>query len=170
LEAADPAGLQLTNQGGWHSHTALVQDPQLSELFQWIARSTQQALQQFGWDFSKATPCFNNAWAMVSRDSHSVRAHLHPNSLFSGVFYLAVPPGSGAIAFLDPRGGAQMLVPPLTDGHQLYAQGRVRYAPKPGELLLFPSWLWHEVEPTQGPDVSPRICLSFNLGMKPVVT
>lgn len=170
LEAEDPAGLQLTNQGGWHSSTSLLLDPALADLFRWIAQQTQVALQSFGWDLSKAMPSFNNAWAMVNRGSHSVRAHLHPNSLFSGVVYLALPPGSGSIAFLDPRAGAQMLMPPLAQGEHSLAQGRVRHAPREGELLLFPSWLWHEVEPSATNLAEPRICISFNLGMKLATT
>ena len=167
LEAADPAGLQLTNQGGWHSATTLLDDPVFHALFQWIATSVQAGLEDWGWDLAQARPCFNNAWAMVNRRGHSTRAHLHPNSLFSGVFYLQVPEGSGAIAFLDPRAGAQMLQAPLRrSSAALASSGRVTRNPEAGELLLFPSWLWHEVEPSDG--LEPRICLSFNLGMRPV--
>ncbi len=165
LEAQDPAGLQRTNQGGWHSATALLQDPALAALFQWIAACCQGAVQEWGWDLSQATPSFNNAWAMVNRQGHSTRAHLHPNSLLSGVVYLQVPPGSGAIAFLDPRSGAQMLVPPWQGSAGEAVQGRVRRLPRVGQLLLFPSWLWHEVEP--GRQAGERISISFNLGMRP---
>ncbi len=110
LERCDAGGLTLTNQGGWHSQTNLLADPGLTRLFLWIASCSQQAMDNFGWDMDKATPCFNNAWAMVNREGDSVRAHLHPNSLFSGVFYLTAPEGSGALAFLDPRAGAQVLL------------------------------------------------------------
>jgi len=165
LEQQDPAGLQVTNQGGWHSSTDLLAHPAFQDLFHWIAACCQAALQDWGWDLTKATPTFNNAWAMVNRQGHSTRAHLHPNSVFSGVVYLQVPDGAGAIAFLDPRAGAQMLVPPLRAAADEDRQGRVRRLPKVGELLLFPSWLWHEVEPT-GQD-QPRIAISFNIGMRP---
>ncbi len=165
LQGQDPIGLQLTNQGGWHSSTALLQDPLLADLFHWIAACCQGAVQEWGWDLRAATPTFNNAWAMVNRQGHSTRAHLHPNSLLSGVVYLQVPEGSGAIAFLDPRAGAQMLVPPWLAAADEGVQGRVRRLPKLGRLLLFPSWLWHEVEPSGGE--GERICISFNLGMRP---
>lgn len=141
LERHDEAGLTLTNQGGWHSRTNLLADPSLNTLFLWIAGCTQQAVDDFWWDTDKATPCFNNAWAIVNRKGDSVRAHLHPNSLFSGVIYLTAPEGSGAIAFLDPRAGAQVLLPPLRDPTAGYACGRILRQPQPGLLLLFPGWL-----------------------------
>jgi hypothetical protein len=75
LRAADPIGVQLTNQGAWHSQANLLQDPGRHELFGWIAAQV-----------------------------HAARSH--PNSLFGGVFCLAVPAGIGAIAFLDPRTAA----------------------------------------------------------------
>ena len=42
LKAADPIGVQLTNQGAWHSQTTLLQDPGLHELFGWIAAQFMQ--------------------------------------------------------------------------------------------------------------------------------
>jgi len=166
LKAADPIGRQLTNQGAWHSQTTLLQDPELQGLFGWIAAQVHGALSAWGWDLELARPRFNNAWAVVSRAGDSHGAHLHPNSLFSGVFYLAAPAGSGAIAFLDPRAGALMLQPPFQREAAAREIGRQRVVPETGLLLLFPAWLWHEVEVSCCQD--PRICISFNLGLNPI--
>ena len=164
LMASDPFGLSLTNQGAWHSRTNLLQEQQLDELFQWTAVQVQNGLAAWGWDLATARPRFNNAWGVVSRSGHSHGAHLHPNSLFSGVLYLAAPPGSGALVFLDPRAGALMLQPPLTTEVAQRELGRHRCLPEKGLLVLFPAWLWHEVEVSACRD--PRICISFNLGLK----
>lgn len=166
LKEADPLGVQLTNHGAWHSQTMLLQDPGLHALFSWVAAEVHGALSAWGWDMEQARPCFNNAWAVISRSGDSHSAHIHPNSLFSGVFYLSAPAGSGAIAFLDPRAGALMLQPPLSRQAAFREIGRQRLVPQPGGLLLFPAWLWHEVEPSRCQE--PRICISFNVGMRPV--
>jgi len=166
LQAADPIGVQLTNQGAWHSQTGVLQDPGLHELFVWIAAQVHEGLSRWGWDLEQARPRFNNAWAVVSRSGDSHGAHLHPNSLFSGVFYLAAPAGSGAIAFLDPRAGALLLQPPLRQEVAGREAGRQRFVPDAGLLLLFPAWLWHEVEVSRCQD--PRICISFNVGLNPI--
>jgi uncharacterized protein (TIGR02466 family) len=145
---------------------ALLRDPVLEGLFQWVSACCLEALQEFGWDMQRARPSFNNAWAIVNRQGHGNRAHLHSNSLFSGVVYLRVPEAAGAIRFLDPRGGAQMLLPPLLNDDNPLARGRVVVNPAVGLLLLFPAWLWHEVEPSQSE--APRVSISFNLGMQAV--
>lgn len=164
LEQNDRKGLTLTNQGGWHSRTDLLEEAALQEMFQWIATCTQQVVGNFGWDLRQARPCFNNAWAMVNREGDSIRAHLHPNSLFSGVLYLSAPANSGAIAFLDPRAGAQVLLPPLEDPTCGPGCGRVLRQPRQGLLLLFPGWLWHEVE--RSGSCEARVSISFNIGMR----
>lgn len=164
LMAADPAGMNLTNRGAWHSDTDLLQDKHLADLFLWIAAEVQAALEAWGWDLTLARPHFNNAWAVVSRAGDSHGAHLHPNSHFSGVIYLSAPPGSGAIAFLDPRAGALMLQPPLIAEAAQRELGRHRCMPVTGLLLLFPAWLWHEVEVSLCREA--RICISFNIGLR----
>lgn len=166
IMAADPVGVRLTNQGAWHSQTTLLQEPKLADLFNWIASEIKKALDTWGWDAEMARPKFNNAWAIVSRAGGRHGAHIHPNSLFSGVLYLAAPAGSGSIAFLDPRAGALMLQPPLTRGAYHRECGRHCCVPEQGLMLLFPSWLWHEVEASSCTD--PRICISFNLGLNPI--
>jgi len=166
IRGQDPTGVQITNQGGWHSRTNLLEHAPLAPLFQWMAAHCQQALGELGWDFALARPRFNNAWAMVNGSGHSVRAHLHPNSLMSGVVYLQTPERSGNIAFLDPRNGAQVLLPPLQDPQASLLNGRLEMVPRPGLMLLFPAWLWHEVGASHSDQE--RISISFNIGMQPV--
>ena len=58
-----------------------------------------------------------------------------------------------------------MLCPPLLAGKGELLQGRLRRQPSAGLMLLFPSWLWHEVEPS-APSSGLRICISFNVGQR----
>jgi uncharacterized protein (TIGR02466 family) len=164
LEDQDPAGLQRTNQGGWHSSTALLDDPVLADLFHWIAACCQGAVQDWGWDLNQATPTFNNAWAMVNRRGHSTRAHLHPNSLLSGGGSSA-----GARGFWrhrlsgSPRRSPDVGAPWRSEAPDALG-GRVRRLPALGRMVLFPAWLWHEVEPSS--QDGERIAISFNIGMR----
>jgi hypothetical protein len=69
-------------------------------------------------------------WATVHTQGSEHKIHNHPNAGLSGVYYVQVPCGSGGIAFYynkDPRGGRRM------------------HDPREGELLVFPSWLYHSV-------------------------
>jgi len=90
-------------------------------------------------------------WASVHEGCSAHVGHIHENTAVSGVFYLAVPPGSGPITFDDPRG----LRPP-------FARNRLSHEPTAGELLLFPPWIGHSVAPSCAA-TSPRVALSFNI-------
>jgi predicted 2-oxoglutarate/Fe(II)-dependent dioxygenase YbiX len=63
-------------------------------------------------------------------------AHTHPNHLVSGVYYVRTPPEGAPLVLSDPRGR----FPPFDE--------TVTLRPAPGDLVLFPSWLTHEVPPT----------------------
>jgi len=86
--------------------------------------------------------------------------HLHPLSVISGTYYLSVPRDSGSFKIEDPRISAFMGSPPrkskCRDENRRYIDLRC----KPGEVLLFESWLKHEV-PANRSDQD-RVSLSFN--------
>lgn len=87
-------------------------------------------------------------WSSVHGNGSYHAAHHHKNSLLSGILYINAPPNSGAVVFEDPRGP----LPPF--GRSLHI------TPHAGELILFPSWLMHQVLPSL--TVEPRISVSFN--------
>lgn len=86
--------------------------------------------------------------------------HLHPLSAVSGTLYLQVPPGSGAFKIEDPRIAAFMGSPPRKADARDENQRYLSLKCKPGEVLLFESWLKHEVPANQAS--RDRVSLSFN--------
>jgi uncharacterized protein (TIGR02466 family) len=101
-------------------------------------------------------------WVNLLRHGAYNTPHTHPNSMWSGVYYVDVGtptedhPMSGVIEFLDPRCAVEMIGIP---GDPFRGKHTVR--PEAGTLVLFPSWLYHFVHPYQGHDV--RNSVSFNL-------
>lgn len=89
------------------------------------------------------------AWASVHQNGIHHMMHTHPNNMLSGVYYVKVPNGSGPLVFSDPRGE----IPPFDEA--------LIVKPSEGVLVLFPSWLGHEVLPTGVSD--PRISIAFNM-------
>ena len=88
-------------------------------------------------------------------------SHIHPNSLFSGVYYVKGQPNSGRLSLMDPRPGAQQCMPTRKKGklpRELWRE--TYYDPIPGRLIMFPAWMWHKVEPNKSNDI--RISVSFN--------
>ncbi len=86
--------------------------------------------------------------------------HIHPLALISGTYYLATPKGSAAIKFEDPRVDRFMARPPVRDPGRDATKPIVRYPAKAGQLVLFESWLRHEV-PASDTNAE-RISISFN--------
>jgi uncharacterized protein (TIGR02466 family) len=93
------------------------------------------------------------------------RAHQHPNSLWSGVYYIKAPKNSGHLKIDDPRSSAAMVRPTQKKGTlpvRLYRE--THYEPIAGRCIMFPSWLMHCVDPNQSNDI--RISVSFNFLQK----
>ena len=89
------------------------------------------------------------AWAAILRAGESHMPHAHPSSLISGVFWSRVPENAGPLLLDDPRGP----LPPFVH--------KVPVEPVAGELVMFPSWLQHQVLPRHFE--GERVSWSFNI-------
>jgi uncharacterized protein (TIGR02466 family) len=160
----DYQGETWSNVLGWHSVNTLHERDQFAEFIQIVAQNVQEVAEFLHWDLQKFTLNVTTCWAIVNGKLASNSVHNHPNSILSGVYYLRAPEGCGGIYFCDPRPGAQMLVPPVTE-FNLWTYPKVSYKAREGTMLLFPSWLLHGVEMNMSEEV--RVSLSFNIGMTP---
>ncbi len=110
------------------------------------------------------------AWANINMRGDYHNLHNHPHSWLSGTYYVAVPGQGGAthrsdlnpnaISFFDPRGQANMNA--ISGDGQFDPEHRID--PRPGQLLLWPSFLHHLVHPNLSDEV--RISVSFNIVLK----
>jgi uncharacterized protein (TIGR02466 family) len=87
-------------------------------------------------------------------------AHIHPHSIISGTTYVAMPEGTSAIKFEDPRLAMMMAAPTRRKTAREELHSFFYAKPKVGDVLLWESWLRHEV-PMNMAD-SDRISVSFN--------
>jgi len=87
-------------------------------------------------------------------------AHIHPQSVISGTTYVAMPDGTSAIKFEDPRLAMMMAAPPRRPDAPEGLRQFIYHAPKVGDVLLWESWLRHEVPMNMSDDE--RISISFN--------
>jgi len=110
---------------------------------------------------------FCHSWYHVTRYGGYTGPHNHPMASWSGVYCLTPGekpegyPESGVLRMMDPRPNIAMYLDP--GNSQLrdpYATGTLSWHLKPGQLLLFPSYLYHEVAPFWGTDE--RITIAFN--------
>ena len=151
-------GVSKTNAGGWHSSTDMNQKEKYNPLTIELFNMQEEIYQK---ENLSRKPVLGNMWANINYPGNSNRPHLHPNSLFSGVYWIKTPMKSGNLMLYDPRPGIHTTMPNRKEGKlpsQLWRE--IHYEPKAGRCIMFPAWLWHEVKPNESNDT--RISVSFN--------
>ena len=169
---AEVPGMARSNQLGWHSDTAMLD---------WAADSTRVLIERimalagrFTVDLgARGAPRYRwvpEIWANVSDYGASNQYHTHPGAYWSAVYYVddgylgsADPDLGGEIVFEDPRIPTLLMEAPdlrirLAKGH---VEPTFQLRPESGNLLMFPSWLRHAVNPYLGQ--SERISIAVNL-------
>ena len=133
-------------------------DPVISDLARLLTKHAATFANDCAFDLARK-PKLDSLWVNLLRGSGHHSGHIHPHSIISGTFYVEVPKRSGAIRFEDPRLPLMMAAPtrrPLAEDLQPF----VTIEPRPGLLLLWESWLRHEVLPGTGR--GERLSISFN--------
>jgi uncharacterized protein (TIGR02466 family) len=155
-------GVVKTNVQGWHSTTNMAELPQFKKLIDMLYACQKTIYDQEHLD---SEPVLGNMWANINPPGGMNRAHQHPNSLWSGVYYIKAPKNSGDLKIDDPRSSAAMVRPNQKKGPmpaRLYRE--THYEPIAGRCIMFPSWLMHCVDPNRSNDI--RISVSFNFLQK----
>ena len=151
-------GVFKTNHKGWHSTTDMHKKPEYSPLVTELFRMQKEI---YDHEHIDRNAFLGNMWANINPPGGLNNPHLHPNSLFSGVYYVKSQPKSGRLKIYDPRSTSQMVMPirkPGNPGRDMWRDATLD--PVIGRIIMFPSWLWHSVEENQSDDI--RISVSFN--------
>jgi len=98
-------------------------------------------------------------WMNISTAGSYQEFHTHNASIFSAIYYVTAPEGSGRIVFEDPK-EPDMFPLKKIKGKNNLSFTRISYTPKAGTLLIFRSYLRHLVEP--GSNLDPRISIAMN--------
>jgi uncharacterized protein (TIGR02466 family) len=155
-------GITRTNVKSWHSPTNMANLPEYKKLVSMLYACQKTIYEQ---EHLESEPFLGNMWANINPPGGMNRAHQHPNSLWSGVYYIKAPKNSGHLKIDDPRSSAAMVRPTQKKGTlpvRLYRE--THYEPIAGRCIMFPSWLMHCVDPNQSNDI--RISVSFNFLQK----
>lgn len=166
-EKEDPEGMSRALVNGWHSKLDLMEWPgeAITDLKQHIGEALTEFMAHMTNGRHVSGTAHITAWANISRRGGFHRLHTHHSSMISGIFYVdigAADPDdtqfNGSLTFVDPRQAVEMI--PLPG--QPFGE-KIKFDPKPGMLLLFPSWLKHFVDPFRGDGT--RISVAFNIAM-----
>lgn len=153
-------GVTKSNRGGWHSESDLFMylEERTRDQLLGILRAGVEEMLSFLIESPQVGAMRMLAWANVSERGNYNSLHVHPGAVWSGAYYVdAGGDPSSRIVFPDPRIAAQMIESPINP----FTDDAIEFAPQPGLLVVFPSWLQHSVQPYQGDEF--RISISFNV-------
>ncbi len=160
LAGEDRAGRAWSKDKGYRGYTSYaslddlpVRDPRFGDLVRLLNRHVAAFARDCDFDLGGRRLKLDSLWVNILKPGGVHSGHIHPHSAVSGTLYVAVPPGSGALKVEDPRLGLMMAAPARPDSF-------VYVEPIAGSVLLWESWLRHEVMPNAAK--SERISISFN--------
>lgn len=164
LAADDAAGRRWSKAHGYSGYTSYAslndlpkRNPTIADLAKLLTKHAASFARDLAWEVK---PRLDSLWVNLLRGSGHHSAHIHPHSILSGTLYIEVPKGSGAIRFEDPRLTQMMAAPVRSADAPEELQPFVTLDPRAGLLLMWESWLRHEVRPGHGR--SERLSVSFN--------
>lgn len=166
----DQKGISRSNipaLGGWHSHNDLHKSDDYSALVDKISEATAKMSDNLGYADTHEMK-IGTMWSIINPPGCVNRAHVHPGCLWSGVYYIQAPENCGNIEFIEPRTMHLMNQAKFQPNKKRPKEcwTKVRFTPVAGRMLIFPSWLYHAVDPNQAKeegDAANRIIISFNL-------
>jgi uncharacterized protein (TIGR02466 family) len=172
LAQHDAVGLRWSEKHGYPGYTSYAsqddlasQIPAFRQLVKILDRHALAFAKSLHWDIRGGKPICDSLWVNVMPEGGSHTSHIHTNSVLSGTYYVAVPEGSGPIVYEDPRLHMLMAAPPRKANPPRPFRNHVHETPAPRTLLLWESWLRHEVPLNRAE--GNRISISFNYVIGP---
>lgn len=171
LLASDVAGHEWSNKNyvsGYTSYGSVdklhLVMPSFNKFEKALEIHLKNYIKALEYDIKSSDLYMSHCWANVMPEGAQHAAHIHPLSVISGTLYLQLPKGSSPLKFEDPRLGYFMNSPSPKESAKTAHQRFLCLKPKEGDVVLFESWLRHEVP--QNNTAEPRISISFNYGWK----
>ncbi len=167
LAVEDGAGIAWAREHDYPGYTSYAslndltdRDPAFADLKEVLDQSVAAFARELDLDLGGRRLELDSLWVNVLLPGGYHTAHIHPHSVISGTIYVVVPKGASALRFEDPRLEMMMAAPPRKAKAREDNRSFVSIAPKPGTILLWESYLRHEVPVNHGR--SERISVSFN--------
>jgi len=167
LRTDDAAGRRWSARnypGGYTSygsaHRMHTRSPTFASLARELDRHVARFIRTLQWDLTARTLAMTDCWVNIMGRGSAHGLHLHPLASISGTYYVATPAGAPGLKFEDPRLERFMAAPPRRSRARRSNRRWVTFPARAGGLLLFESWLRHEVAPHGR--TRERVSISFN--------
>ena len=148
--------------GGWHSPTNMNLKDEYKPLTDELFTMQHEIFKDYGME---PKPGLGNMWANINYPGSYNKQHIHPNSQWSGVYYVKVPKHSGSLFVEDPRPGPNIALPRRLTGIPRALWRVVIYPAIEGQMIMFPAWLPHGVQINESKEKREkgwRVSVSFN--------
>jgi uncharacterized protein (TIGR02466 family) len=149
---------------GYTSYASLTDLPSrypvFGDLKKKLDRHAAAFARELAFDLGGRKLALDSLWVNLLKPGGSHSGHIHPHSVLSGTVYVAAPPGASALKLEDPRLAMMMAAPPRAADAPEALQNFVYLQPAAGTVLMWESWLRHEVPPNAAK--TDRLSVSFN--------
>ena len=160
-------GVTFTNVGGYHSSAInLEKEKGFKCIYDYINECMEVILFENNYKPNLGI-LSSHGWVNINRKGDFNREHVHPDCHWSGVYYVKTPANCGELRFHNPIAASSM----VKSGHLLnltssniktsFFLNSIPLDPYEGSILIFPSWLFHSVDPNRSN--YDRISISFNI-------
>ena len=167
IAADDKAGQRWSREHGYQGYTSYAslndlptRDPAFAALKRELDRHASAFAKALHLELGGKRLKLDSIWINVLEPGGVHTGHIHPLSVLSGTYYVDTPPGSSALKLEDPRLPMMMAAPARSEEAPEEERAFVYVMPKAGDVLMWESYLRHEV-PMNGAKRS-RISVSFN--------
>jgi len=165
----DEAGQQWCLDNGYAGYTSYASLTDLGwrfPIFKDLAKVLDKHVKAFAkdleFDLGDRKLKLDSLWINILPEGGVHTSHIHPHSVISGTSYVTMPEGASALKFEDPRLAMMMAAPPRKAKARDDLRQFIYVAPEVGDVLLWESWLRHEVPMNMAEE--DRISVSFNYG------
>ena len=169
IAAEDGAGRRWSAEKGYKGYTSYAslndlprRDPAFAALKLALDKHAAAFAKALHLDLGNRKLKLDSIWINVLESGGVHTGHIHPNSVLSGTYYVDTPAGASVLKIEDPRHPLMMAAPPRAEDAPEEERTFVYIAPAAGDVLLWESFLRHEVTPHAGK--KPRVSVSFNYG------
>ena len=163
----DEAGQKWCDENNYPGYTSYAslsdltwRSPFFEELKNLLDLHVKTFVEELDFDLEGRNLKLEDLWINILPEGGNHSAHIHPNSVISGTTYISMPSGSSAIKFEDPRHSMMMAAPSRIKDAKEYLKPFIYVNPSVGDILLWESWLRHEVPANNSSEE--RISISFN--------
>lgn len=165
----DEAGQDWCEENGYPGYTSYAsltdlpwRFPIFADLVAALDKHVAAFAEDLEFDLDDRTLKLEDIWINILPEGGMHASHIHPHSVISGTTYVAMPEGASALKLEDPRSARMMAAPTRIKGARRELQPFIYVKPAVGDVLLWESWLRHEVPMNMAEDE--RVSVSFNYG------